>query len=130
MNTAPIRIRTFKDLLVWQKAMDLSVEVYRLTRHYPSHERYGLTAETRKTSRSVPYNIAEGHKRGGTAEYIRFLGIAAGSAGELQTQLLLAGRLGYHQKNTSDAAFALHAEVERMLDALVRRLKAKIGTEH
>ena len=73
MTTAPIRIRTFKDLLVWQKAMDLSVEVYRLTRHYPSHERYDLTAETRKTSRSVPYNIAEGHKRGSTAEYICFL---------------------------------------------------------
>jgi len=130
MNTAPIRIRTFKDLLVWQKAMDLSVEVYRLTRHYPSHEMYGLTAETRKTSRSVPYNIAEGHKRGSTAEYIRFLGIAAGSASELETQLLLAGRLGYHQKNSPDAAFALHAEVERMLDALVRRLKAKISAEH
>ena len=130
MTTAPIRIRTYKDLLVWQKAMDLSVEVYRLTRHYPSQEMYGLTAETRKTSRSVPYNIAEGHKRGSTAEYIRFLAIAAGSAGELETQLSLAGRLGYHQKNTAAAAFALHAEVERMLDALVRRLKAKIGAEH
>ena len=88
-----------------------------------------LTAETRKTSRSVPYNIAEGHKRGSTAEYIRFLGSAAGSAGELATQLLLAGRLGYHQKNTADAVSALHAEVERMLDALIRSLKAKIGTQ-
>ena len=57
MSTAA-PIRTFKDLLVWQKAMDLSVEIYRLTRNYPSDERYGLTAETRKTSRSVPYNIA------------------------------------------------------------------------
>jgi four helix bundle protein len=88
-------VRTFKDLLVWQKAMQLSVEVYRLTKTYPGHERYGLTAETRKTSRSVPYNIAEGHQRGSTAEYIRFLGIAAGSAAELETQLLLADRLGY-----------------------------------
>ena len=79
------RIRTFKDLLAWQKAMQLSVEVYRLTKNYPS--RYGLTAETRKTSRSIPYNIAEGHKRGSTVEYIRFLGIAAGSTGELETQL-------------------------------------------
>jgi four helix bundle protein len=119
VTTDPIRIRTFKDLLVWQKAMDLAVEVYRLTKNYPRHERYGLTAETRKTSRSVPYNIAEGHKRGSTVEYIRFLGIAAGSASELETQLLLAGRLGYHQKNSGDAGFALHAEVERMLDSLV-----------
>jgi len=129
MTTAPIRIRTFKDLLVWQKAMDLSVEVYRLTKNYPSHEKYGLTAETRKTSRSVPNNIAEGHKRGSTAEYIRFLGIAAGSGGELETQLLLGGRLGYHQKNTADAVFALHAEVERMLDSLIRSLKAKISAK-
>ena len=129
MTTAPIRIRTFKDLLVWQKAMDLSVEVYRLTKNYPSHERCGLTAETRKTSRSVPNNIAEGHKRRSTAEYIRCLGIAAGSAGELETLLLLASRLGYHQKNSADAAFALHAEVERMLDALIRSLKATIGTQ-
>jgi four helix bundle protein len=127
--TAP-PIRTFKDLLVWQKAMDLSVEVYHLTKNYPSHERYGLTAETRKTSRSVPYNIAEGHKRGSTPEYIRFLGIAAGSAGELETQLLLAGRLGYLKQGTAEGVLALHAEVERMLDALIRSLKAKISAEH
>jgi four helix bundle protein len=120
------QIRTFKDLLVWQKAIDLSVEVYRLTRSFPGQERYGLTAETRKTSRSVPYNIAEGHKRGSTAEYIRFLGIAAGSAAELETQLLLAGRLGYLKGNTAETVLALHAEVERMLDSLIRSLKAKI----
>jgi four helix bundle protein len=123
---ASTAIRTYKDLWVWQKAIDLSVEVYRLTRSFPSHERYGLTAETRKTSRSVPYNIAEGHKRGSTAEYIRFLGIAAGSAAELETQLLLAGRLGYLKGNTAEAVLALHAEVEMMLDSLIRSLKAKI----
>jgi four helix bundle protein len=125
----PPPIRTFKDLLVWQKAMDLSVEIYRLTKNYPSHERYGLIAETRKTSRSVPYNIAEGHKRGSTADYIRFLGIAAGSAVELETQLLLAGRLGYLKEGTAKGVLALHAEVERMLDALIRSLKAKISTQ-
>ena len=127
MTSVPIR--TFKDLTVWQKSMDLVVEVYRLTRNYPGHEKYGLTAETCKTSRSVPYNIAEGHKRGSTAEYIRFLGIAAGSGSELETQLLLAGRLGYHEKNSADAVLALYAEVERMLDALIRSLKAKISTQ-
>jgi four helix bundle protein len=123
------QIRTFKDLLVWQKAMELSVEIYRLTKHYPSHERYGLIGETRKTSRSIPYNIAEGHKRASTAEYIRFLGIAAGSAGELETQLLLAGRLGYVKERNPEAVLALHAEVERMLGSLIRSLKAKIKTE-
>ncbi len=128
MTTTPIR--TFKDLVVWQKAMDLSVAVYHLTRDYPSHERYGLTAETRKTSRSIAYNIAEGHKRRSTADYIRFHGISAGSGGELETQLLLAGRLGYHQKNSADSVLALYAEVERMLDALMRTLKAKISPVH
>jgi four helix bundle protein len=128
MIPPPIRIRTFKDLLVWQKSMDLSIEVYRLTDNYPSHERYGLTAETRKTSRSVPSNIAEGHKRGSTADYVRFLRIAAGSAGELETQLLPACRLGYHLEDNGKAVFALHGEVERMLDALIRRLKAKISS--
>jgi four helix bundle protein len=122
-TTAPIR--TFKDLLVWQKAMQLSVEVYRLTKEYPIHESYGLAAETRKTSRSIPYNIAEGHKRGSTAEFIRFLGIAAGSGSELETQLLLASQLDYHRENCADAVFALQAEVQRMLDSLIRKLKGK-----
>ncbi len=126
MSHATIRIRTFKDLLVWQKAMDLSIGVYRITDNYPTHERYGLTAETRKTSRSVPSNIAEGHKRGSTAEYVRFLRIAAGSAAELETQLLLASRLGYHLEDEGKTIFALHGEVQRMLDALIRSLKEKI----
>jgi len=122
-------IRTYKDLMVWQKAMQLSVEVYRLTSSFPSHERYGLTAEARKTSRSVPYNIAEGHKRGSTADYIRFLRIAAGSMAELETQLLLADRLGYLKEAPSEGLLTLHAEVERMLDALIRRLRAKISNQ-
>ncbi len=123
------RIKSFKDLLVWQKAMRLSVEVYRLTSDYPSHERYGLTAETRKTSRSVPYNIAEGHKRKSTADYIRFLSIAAGSAAELETQLLLADRLGYLKEGAGEVVLALHAEVERMLEALIRSLRARTGNQ-
>lgn len=125
MSTPP-RIRTFKDLVVWQKAMELSVQIYRLTKNYPADERYGLTAETRKTSRSIPYNIAEGHKRSTTADYIRFLNIAAGSVGELETQLLLAARLRYLKEDSAQVVLALHAEVERMLDALIRSLKAKI----
>ena len=123
------RVRTFKDLVVWQKAMELSVQIYHLTKKYPSDERYGLTAETRKTARSIPYNIAEGHKRPTTADFIRFLGIAAGSVGELETQLLLAARLCYLEVNSAQAVLALHAEVERMLDSLMRNLKARINME-
>lgn len=123
MSTPPIR--TFKDLVVWQKALRLAVEVYRLTRRFPPEERYGLRAELRKTSRSIPYNIAEGHTRGSTVEYVRFLGIAAGSAAELETQLLLARELGYLRPADADPIFALHGEIERMLDALSRKLRAK-----
>ena len=119
------RIRTFKDLVVWQKAFQLTVTLYRTTRSFPADERYGMTAELRKTSRSVVYNIAEGHKRASTAEYLRFLSIAAGSAAELETQLLLARELGYLPVDNADPVFALHGDVERMLDALTRKLKSK-----
>jgi four helix bundle protein len=119
------RIRTFKDLVVWQKAFQLTVTLYRVTRSFPADERYGMTAELRKTSRSVAYNIAEGHKRSSTAEYLRFLSIAAGSAAELETQILLARELGYLPADNADPVFALHGEVERMLDALSRKLKSK-----
>ena len=124
MSTPPIR--TFKDLLVWQKALRLAVDLHRLTGSFPPEERYGLSAELRKTARSVAYNIAEGHKRGSTTEYLRFLGIAAGSAAELETQLLLARELGYLPDEKAKSLLALHAEIERMLDALARKLRSKI----
>jgi four helix bundle protein len=126
VTAAPIR--TFKDLVVWQKALRLVVEVYRVTRSFPTDERYGLSGELRKTSRSVPGNIAEGHRRGSTTEYLRFLGIAAGSAAELETQLILARELGYLTEADADRVFALHAEVERMLDALCRSLRSRTAS--
>jgi four helix bundle protein len=98
-------------------------------KNYPADELYGLTAETRKTSRSVPYNIAAGHKRSTTADYIRFLNIAAGSVGELEIQLLLAARLRYLQEDSAQVVLAFHAEVERMLDSLIPSLKAKIHAD-
>ena len=92
-----VAIRTFKDLTVWQKAFDLSVKIHWLAGHLPAHELDGLSSELRKTSRSIVYNIAEGHRRGSTVEYIRFLRISDGSAAELESQILLAERLGYFQ---------------------------------
>jgi len=84
----------------------------------------------RGARQQVQSQIAEGHKRGSAAEYIRFLGIAAGSAGEWETQLLIAGRLGYLKQGIAEGVLALHAEVERMLDALIQNPKAKISAEH
>ena len=112
--------------MVWQKAFQLAVQVHRFTGSFPSEERYGLSAELRKTARSVPCNIAEGHKRGSTADYVRFLGIAAGSLAQLETQLLLARELSYLPETDGKRAFALHAEVQRLLDALIRKLRSKL----
>jgi four helix bundle protein len=124
MNGAAIK--TFKDLIVWQKAVDLVVEVYRLSGEFPKHELYGLSSELRKTSRSILYNIAEGHKRKNTREYIHFLRISAGSAAELESQILLSERLGYLQENVAERIRSMLSEIERMLDALIRSLKSKL----
>ncbi len=121
-----IAIKTFKDLIVWRRAFDLVVEIYRLTCEFPKHELYGLSSELRKTSRSILYNIAEGHKRKSTREYIHFLRISAGSAAELESQILLSERLGYLQENAAERIRSMLSEIERMLDALIRSLKSKL----
>ncbi len=86
------QIQSFKDLIVWQKAFQLCLDIYRGTHAFPTEERFGLTAELRKTSRSDIYNIAEGHKRRSTTEYLRFLDIASGSRAELLAALARALR--------------------------------------
>ena len=119
------QVRTFKDLVVWQKAFKLCIEIYKFTADFPAEERYGMTAEMRKTARSIPYNIAEGHKRRTTGEFIYFVGIASGSGGELETQLLLARALEYSSEEKSEELLSLYGEIERMLPSLIRSLKAK-----
>ena len=123
----PGGIRTFRDLVVWRRAFALCVEVYRLTEAFPNCERFGLSAELRKTARSVMYNIAEGHRRRSTLEYVRFLDIARGSAGELETQLLLAQALGYLDRNASLDLLNALAEIDRMLSTLMRRLRDRVA---
>jgi len=121
----PFKVRSFKDLDVWQKAFELCRALYLATAMFPSEEKFGLSSELRKTARSVIWNIAEGAKRRSTVEYIRFLDIASGSAGELEAQILLAESLGYF--TPLDAARFLKTidEVERMLGGLMRALEAR-----
>ena len=88
-------VKSYQDLIVWQKAMDLVTEIYRITKNFPKEEIYGLTNQMRRAAISIPSNIAEGHARKSRAEYIRFLSIAQGSRAELETQILIAVRLGY-----------------------------------
>lgn len=88
-------IKSFRDLRVWQWGMDLVERIYLLTRDFPSYEMYGLTSQMRRAAVSIPSNIAEGHTREHTSEYLYFLSLAQSSLAELQTQIEITGRLKY-----------------------------------
>ncbi len=120
-------VRTFCDLVVWRKAFELCLDVYRLTEGFPERERYGMVSELRKTARSVLYNIAEGHRRSSTLEFIRFLDIADGSAAELETQFYLSQALSYLDDQSSQLAVQRLLDIERMLAALKRSLRKRLA---
>ena len=115
-------IQSHKDLVVWQKAIDLAVEVYRLTELFPRTEAYRLTDQITRAVASVPANIAEGSARATTKDYAHFLAIARGSLSETETFLTLAIRLHYISEETAAPAVSLLSEVGKMLTILRRRL--------
>ena len=116
-------IKSFRDLIVWQKSMDLVEAVYVIVREFPSEERYALSSQVRRASVSVPSNIAEGYGRRSTVDYIRFLQIALGSLYELETQLDLAVRLGFSKSDIMKEALELCTEIEKMLVSLSGKLR-------
>ena len=116
-------IRSHRDLVVWQKAMDLAVEVYRIVRALPDAERFGLISQLSRAATSIPANIAEGHGRMGSREYANFLSIARGSLKELETLLELAVRVGYVPEDDTKTALSIADEVGRMLTTLIQRLR-------
>ena len=89
------KIKTFRDLIVWQKGIELVKEVYRVTKYFPAEEQYGLSAQMRRAAVSVPSNIAEGFRRRHAKEHKQFLNIALGSCGELETQIVISKELDY-----------------------------------
>jgi four helix bundle protein len=115
-------IKTYRDLIVWQKAMALVTAVYHACRTFPKEELYALTSQIKRAAISVPSNIAEGYGRRSTGDYVRFLQIAAGSLFELQTQLELALNLGYFTHASFDPLYEASREIERMLSSLIRKL--------
>jgi four helix bundle protein len=115
-------IESYRDLHVWQRAVDVTLAVYRITQEFPKEELFALTNQLRRAAVSVPSNIAEGYGRQSRGEYKQFLGIARGSNLEVQTQLYIASRLGYSFPNLIISAEALTIEVERMLNTLMSRL--------
>ncbi|HUL03580.1 MAG TPA: four helix bundle protein [Gemmatimonadales bacterium] len=118
-------VRGYRDLLVWQRAMAVVADVYRLTDAFPNHERYGLAQQMRRAAVSVPSNIAEGHGRDHLGDYLRLLSIAKGSLTEMETQVLIAGRLGYVEKGEEDGILKSTDEVGKMLSGLTKALNRR-----
>lgn len=114
---------SFKDLVVWQRAVQLSLAIYRLTSTYPASEQFGLTQQLRRASVSVASNIAEGYGRSTRGEYLLFFGHARGSNCEVQTQLVISDGLNLGLQPLRRAAESLSEEVGKMLVAMMTRLK-------
>ncbi len=116
-------MKSYKDLTIWKKAMDIAEETYLLTQTFPQSEIYGLTSQMQRASVSIPSNIAEGYNRTTTKDYVQFLHISKGTCAELETQLLLSCRLGYTSQEKSETLFKLIEDEQVMLDAAILRHK-------
>jgi four helix bundle protein len=121
-KSTPIRIGSYRDLDVWQRTMDIVVEIYRVTRAFPAEEKFGLIAQLRRAAVSIPSNIAEGRNRLGAAEFRRFVSIARGSVAEVETQLAVAVALGFVGAREIASLSSRLDELSKMLFGLHRRL--------
>ncbi|MBL4625906.1 MAG: four helix bundle protein [Flavobacteriales bacterium] len=115
------KIKSCKDLIVWQKGIDIVMETYRLTKSFPEEEKFGLTSQLRRASVSVPSNIAEGWGRGTKAHYANFLKIARGSLLEIETQLIISEKLNY--TSNEKEIFQLIDEESKMLNSLIKKVE-------
>ena len=113
-------INSYRDLRVWQDAMTLAESCYRLTRHFPRDELFGLTSQIRRAGASVPANVAEGHGRENTGNFIQRLRVSQGSLKELETHLLLAGRVGILPASDLEPVLSQCESLGKMLRALIR----------
>lgn len=118
------KIHSHKDLIVWQKSMELVVETYTLTDQFPKSEMYGLISQMRRAAVSIPSNIAEGRRRGTKKDYRQFLIIAYGSGSELETQIEIARRLPFGKDLNYSKANNLLGEVMRMLNKMISTLRS------
>ena len=118
-------LKNFKELKVWQKAYQVCLDVYSISRNFPAEEKFGLTSQIRRSAVSVQSNISEGYGRRTTPDYFRSLYIAYGSNCELETQALLSGDLAYINNDNQKILLDNISEVERMLKALIKSLESK-----
>jgi len=118
-------VKAYSDLIVWQKAMDMVVSIYKATERFPREEVYGLTSQLRRAAVSVPSNIAEGQGRKSTNEFLHHLSFARGSLMEVETQLLLAERLSYLKPDEITHLLEITNEVGRLLNGLINSLPTR-----
>jgi four helix bundle protein len=119
------RLKSHQDLVVWQKSLALVKQVYLLTRSFPSDEKFGLVSQMRRAAVSIPSNLAEGHARNTTGEFIQFISHAEGSAAELETQLILAVELSFCSPSEARPILDLIEEVQKITNALRRSLASR-----
>ncbi len=117
-------LKSYRDLGVWKKSIDLVEQIYRVSKDFPPDERFGLTSQVRRASVSVPSNIAEGAARFGTGEFLQSLSVASGSLAEAETQLIIANRLEMLSLPTMEQLLARAEEVSKMLGGLKRSLES------
>ena len=123
-------VQHYRELLVWQKAMDLVEAVYRATSCFPNTKIYGLTSQLRRAAVSIPSNIAEGQGRNTTRDFLHYLSVALGSLFEVETQISIAGRLDYVESEVEMKLLESAAEVGRLLNGLCNALNKKLTTGH
>ena len=116
------KVSSYKDLLVWQRSMDLVERIYQITSKFPSNEQWGLTSQMRRAAVSVPSNIAEGYGRQATGEYRHHLSMGRGSLLELETQVLLCRKLKYLEAADADSLLTEIEEISKMLASLISKL--------
>lgn len=119
-------MESYRELIVWQKSIDLVTEIYSITSTFPGSERFNLMSQMRRAAVSIPSNIAEGSARRHTKEYMQFIRIAFGSGAELETQLLIAKRLRFLSENDYNTMSASLTEIMKMLNKLLSSLMTKL----
>ncbi len=128
MNCVAVSVQSYRDLVAWQKSVDLVTDIYRCTQTFPREETYGLISQLRRAAVSVPSNIAEGHARFTTGEFKQFLGHALDSLMEIETQVIIAQRLGFLDSEDSQSLLGRTAEVGKVLNGLLRSLSRGHGS--
>ncbi len=124
-NKAIAVVKSYQDLIVWQKGIALVKEIYLITGKFPNSEVFGLTSQMRRAAISVPSNVAEGQARNQTKDFIRFLYISRGSSAELETQLIIANQIGWINHEETSSIQASIYELQRMLSGLINRLSTR-----